>query len=87
MPRMDLPDPVAKCPHCTVNLYSIDDKPARPIKFPCNISREKGVDGWKEDSFICPWETADEQEMNRSEERWEFLRGFMGKDSGFTDYE
>ena len=87
MPRMDLPDPVAKCPHCTVNLYSLDGEPAHPVKMPCNISREKGIGNWKDESFVCPWETVEQQEIARHDESWGFLRGFMGKDVGFTNYE
>jgi len=87
MPLMDLPAPSGKCPHCTVNLYSIDGETPHPVKMPCLVSRTKGEEGWKEESFVCPYETAEEQEKARQSESWEFLRGFLGKDAGNTFYE
>ncbi len=89
MPKMDLTDYVfiEKCPDCTVNLYSHKGGTPRPIKMPCNVARTKGEDGWKEDSFVCAWETVEEQLQSRTTESWEFLRGFMGQDSGHTAYD
>ena len=70
MPKLDLPDPVGKCPICTINLYGNE-----VYKLPVPVKTEKGKEHTlitgkpvifpcgisREKQGRCPWETPKQQ--------------------------
>lgn len=65
-----LPDPVGKCPLCTINLYPQAEGPPKPVIFPCGIFRE--AEG------RCQWETEIEQKALNEVKAFEKVAGLLG---------
>jgi len=87
MPRKELPDPVGKCPICTINCYGNE---VLNLKEP--VKEEKGKEHktilgkpmvWpcginREKQGRCPWETAEEQKELTKMKPWELIAGLLG---------
>jgi hypothetical protein len=80
MVKINLPDPVGKCPFCTINLYMIDGI-KQPAIFPCGVRREeiwKNEKNQKKDPFQCPWESVEDQKELEKVLPYELVAGLLG---------
>lgn len=87
MPKRDLPEPVGKCPICTINLYGTEvlnlKKPVKTEKG----KEHKQINGkpmvfpcgiYRENQGRCPWETKKQQDALRVVQPWELIAGLLG---------
>lgn len=87
MAKKDLPEPVGKCPICTINLYGDD---YLLLEKPVKTDKGKEVFEITGKPFIfpcgisrinqgrCPWETVEEQKELEKMQEYELRAGLLG---------